>query len=45
MQKKEMPTDTFFYKLTIVRHRLIVVKQKINSSKNIDEHEKIDVQQ
>ena len=40
-----MLTDTFFYKLTIVRYRLIVVKQKINSSKNLDEHEKIDFQQ
>lgn len=45
MQGKEMPIDTFFHKITMVRDRLRVMEQKINSSKNLDEQEKIDLQQ
>lgn len=45
MQGKEMPIDTFFHKITMVRDRLRVMEQKINSSKNLDEQEKTDLQQ
>lgn len=45
MQGKEMDIDTFFHKITMVRDRLRVMEQKINSSKNLDEQEKIDLQQ
>ena len=44
MQNKEMPIDTFFHKITMVRDRLRVMEQKINSS-NLDEQDKIDLQQ
>ena len=45
MQNKELPIDTFFHKITMVRDRLRVMEQKINSSKNLEEQEKIDLQQ
>lgn len=44
LQSKVMPIDTFFHKIIMVRDRLRVMEQKINSS-NIDEQEKIDLQQ
>ena len=44
LQSKELPIDTFFHKITMVRDRLRVMEQKINSS-NLDEQEKIDLQQ
>ena len=44
LQGKELPIDTFFHKITMVRDKLIVMEQKINSS-NLDEQEKIDLQQ
>ncbi len=44
LQGKEIPIDTFFHKITMVRDRLRVMEQKINSS-NLDEQEKIDLQQ
>lgn len=44
LQNKEIPIDAFFHKITMVRDRLRVMEQKINSS-NLDEQEKIDLQQ
>lgn len=44
LQGKDMPIDTFFHKITMVRDRLRVMEQKINSS-NLEEQEKIDLQQ
>ncbi|MES2575459.1 MAG: hypothetical protein V4572_10990 [Bacteroidota bacterium] len=43
-QNKEVPIDTFFHKITMVRDRIRVMEQKINAS-NLDETEKIDLQQ
>lgn len=43
-QNKEVPIDTFFHKITMVRDRLRVMEQKINSS-NLDETEKVELQQ
>ncbi len=45
LQSKEIPIDTFFHKIVMLRDRLRVMEQKINSSKNLDEQEKIDLQQ
>ena len=42
---KEMPIDTFFHKIVMVRDRIRVMEQKINSSTNLDDQEKIDLQQ
>jgi hypothetical protein len=43
-QNKEVPIDTFFHKITMVRDRLRVMEQKINSS-NLEVTEKIEIQQ
>ncbi|MEH6537313.1 MAG: hypothetical protein V7719_13025 [Psychroserpens sp.] len=45
LQGKELTIDSFFHKITMVRDRLRVMEQKINSSKNLDEQEKADLQQ
>lgn len=44
LQSKSIPIDSFFHKITMVRDRLRVMEQKINSS-NLEEQEKIDLQQ
>lgn len=44
LQSKEIPIDSFFHKITMVRDRLRVMEQKINSS-DLGESEKIDLQQ
>lgn len=44
LKATEIPIDTFFHKITMVRDRLRVMEQKINSS-NLDEQEKIELQQ
>lgn len=41
---KDVPIDTFFNKIVIVRDRLRVMEQKINAS-NLDNAEKVDLQQ
>ena len=43
-QNKEIPIDTFFNKIIMVRDRLRVMEQKINSS-NLEATEKIELQQ
>jgi hypothetical protein len=45
LQNKEIPIDTFFHKITMVRDRLRLIEQKINSNKTLSESEKIDLQQ
>jgi len=44
LQNKEIPIDTFFHKIVMVRDRLRVMEQKINSS-TLDDQEKVDLQQ
>ncbi|WGK65231.1 hypothetical protein [Croceiramulus getboli] len=42
---KELPIETFFHKIVMVRDRVRVMEQKINSSKTLDDQDKIDLQQ
>lgn len=42
---KEIPIDTFFHKIVIVRDRIRVKEQKINAIKTLDDQNKIDLQQ
>lgn len=44
LKEKEIPIDTFFHKIVMVRDRLRVMEQRINSSKLNDE-EKVSLQQ
>jgi len=44
LASKEIPVDTFFHKIIMVRDRLRVMEQKINASK-IEEIEKVELQQ
>ena len=45
LANKEMPIDTFFHKIVMVRDRLRVMEQKINSSKTLDDQDKVELQQ
>ncbi len=45
LQNKEIPIDSFFHKIVMVRDRVRVMEQKINSSKTLDDQDKIDLQQ
>ncbi len=44
VSNKEIPIDTFFNKIVMVRDRIRVMEQKINAS-NLDTSEKLDLQQ
>jgi len=44
LKEKEMPIETFFHKIVMVRDRIRVMEQRINSSKLSDE-EKVNLQQ
>lgn len=45
LSAKEIPIDTFFHKIVMVRDRLRVMEQRINASANLDDLEKVDLQQ
>lgn len=45
VQPKEVPIDTFFHKIVMMRDRLRVLEQQVNASKKLDEEDKINLQQ
>ncbi len=45
LQAKEIPMDTFFKKIIMVRDRLRVLEQNINSSTSLNDEEKVHMQQ
>lgn len=45
MASKEVPIDTFFHKIVMVRDRLRVMEQKINSNKLMEDADKVELQQ
>jgi hypothetical protein len=45
LKPKEMPIEDFFHKIVMLRDRLRVLEQNINSSKNLSDEEKVNIQQ
>ena len=45
LKPKEIPIDGFFHKIVMVRDRIRVMEQRINSSKNLSDEEKVNLQQ
>jgi len=45
LQSKEVPLETFFHKIVMIRNNLRVLEQKVNASDKLSEAEKFDMQQ
>ena len=45
MQNKEIPIETFFHKIVMLRDRMRVLEQNINSHTKLNEEDKINLQQ
>src|SRR6478672_10833079 len=45
LKPKEIPINDFFHKIVMLRDRLRVLEQNINSSKNLSDEEKVNLQQ
>ena len=45
LKPKEIPVEDFFHKIVMLRDRLRVLEQNINSSKKLSDEEKVNIQQ
>jgi len=45
MKSKEIPIETFFHKIVMVRDRIRVMEQRINASKKLSDEDKVNLQQ
>ncbi len=44
-QSKEVPLETFFHKIVMIRNNLRVLEQKVNASEKLSDADKFDMQQ
>lgn len=45
LTEKSIPLEAFFHKIVMIRDRLRVMEQKINSNSKLSDEEKVDIQQ